>query len=421
MSRMQPAWQFGSHIAALEQCPTNLASQRARASAGVCDLSIGDVKFDTPEHIKQAAMRAIAANDTHYTHVQGSEALRAAIQSKLWRENGLACDVDDIVVGNGAGQLIFAAFFATLEAGDEVVIPTPCWDNYADMVRLNRGVPRFVVPSWGDRLSMADVINAITPRTRWIVLNNPNNPGGFAWSEPELRSLASCLSLVRTPIGVIADETFEKLCFSRRQLVSFASLPGMQHRTLTVNGLSKSHAMAGWRIGYAAGPRCLIEKISLFNANTTYSVCSIAQAAAAAALADTPEAERSLRQLKIQIEASRFAACSRLSLLSNVSFAWPEAGYFVLLDVRQLLARPGEHDAAAFASTQEVCDYLLAAARVAATDGEGFQAPGHIRLSFAGPEHVIAPAYDRVVTALVGKPLRVVPTVAPMAFAFGTA
>ena len=405
MDRTQISWHFTNPIAQMDQCATNKATERARrlASAGVYDLSIGDVKFDTPEHIKQAAIQSIVDNDTHYSPVQGTIALRRAIAAKLLCENGLDYGLEEIVAGNGAGQLIFAALFATLAEGDEVIIPVPCWDNYADMVTLNRGVPRFVHASGGERVKITDIIAAITPRTRWIILNNPNNPGGFVWRREELEGLAEVLGSVANNIAVISDETFEKLCFGRLQPVSFASLPGMRERTLTVNGLSKSHAMSGWRVGYAAGPRKLIEKITVFNANTTYSLCNAAQAAAVAALAPSIETAAALVNLRNEILQSRFAACSRLSLLSNVSFNWPEAGYFVLLDVRPLLGAVGG-PSAAFRTPQDVCDYLTDFAGVMATDGAGFQAPGHIRLSFAGPELEIGAAYDRIVKALITLP-----------------
>lgn len=406
MPHSQISWQFTHPIGWMEPCATNRATERAQAlaGAGICDLSIGDVKFDTPEHIKQAAIRSITENDTHYGPVQGTLELRKAIAGKFLRENGLDYAPEEIVVGNGAGQLMFAALFATLGDGDEVIIPAPCWDNYGDMVLLNRGVPRFVTATGGRRVGVRDIVAAITPRTRWIILNNPNNPGGFIWEDEELRELAGVLGSLANNIAVMSDETFEKLCFGARRPLSFAALPGMRQRTLTVNGLSKSHAMSGWRIGYAAGPRRLIEKITLFSANTTYSVCSVAQAAAAAALKPSFETETALTSLKSHIMQSRYAACSRLSLLSNVAFSWPEAGYFVLLDVRPLLGIvPG--NPAGFRTVQELCDHLLTHAAVVATDGAGFQAPGHIRLSFAGPEQMIAAAFDRIVRVLITLPL----------------
>lgn len=231
----------------------------------------------------------------------------------------------EIIVGNGAGQLIFSALFSTINPGDEVIIPVPYWDNYPDMVRMAQGVPILVATDPDYKLDVDAIACAITPRTKWLILNNPANPSGAIVGSGTLRRLSGLLRTAPAErIAVLADQCFEQLCFDQEPPESFATLPGMFERTLVVNGLSKPYAMTGWRIGYAAGPLPLIEHMSLVAANTTFSVCSVAQAAAIAALDVDKQAPGAY--LLENLRASRHEACNALLRVPKVKFKIPAAG-----------------------------------------------------------------------------------------------
>ena len=261
---------------------------RALKAAGrdVISLSAGEPDFDTPDNIKQAAIRAIEAGETKYTDVAGTLALRRAVAAKFKRDSGLDYTPDEIIVSTGGKQIIYNAMVATLNAGDEVVIPSPCWVSYPDIVALADGTP-VIVPCGqnnGFKLLPEDLEAAITPRTKWFMLNSPSNPTGAAYSAAELRALAEVL--LRHPhVWVITDDIYEKLLYGEAEFATIAEVaPELKSRTLTMNGCSKGYAMTGWRIGFAGGPLPLIKAMDKLQSQSTSNTSSISQAAAVEAL-----------------------------------------------------------------------------------------------------------------------------------------
>ena len=274
----------------IKPSPSGSASQRARelraAGVDVITLSSGEPDFDTPEHICDAAAAAMRRGETRYTNLDGTPALKQAIIGKFSRENHLHYRPEEIIVCTGAKQVIFNAFMASLAPGDEVIIPAPHWVSYTDITLLAEGTP-VVLPcsqNHGFRLRPDDLAAAITPRTRWLMLNSPNNPTGSVYTRDDLAALAEVLR--RHPhVAVMTDDIYEHLLFDGRQFATMAEVaPDLQPRTLTINGCSKAYAMTGWRIGYAGGPANLIKAMTKLQSQSTGPTSSISQAAATAAL-----------------------------------------------------------------------------------------------------------------------------------------
>lgn len=276
--------------AGIKSSPSMAVSMAAKrlvaAGRDIIDLSLGEPDFEPPAHVAEAACAAIRVGGFRYGPPAGMEALRAAIADKFRRENGLSFGLDQIVVGNGAKQILFDAFLATLEPGDEVIIPTPCWVSYGDIVALHGGKPVFVEcePASGFKLSAAQLEQAITPKTRWLMLNSPSNPTGAIYTTEEYRALGDVLAR-HDSILVVSDEIYEHVLLGDIPFISFgAACPDLIDRTLIVNGVSKAYAMTGWRVGYAAGPKPLIAALQKMQSQSVTSVCSVAQVAALAAL-----------------------------------------------------------------------------------------------------------------------------------------
>ena len=282
----------------IQASPAARLRQRTRAlqAAGhdIIVLSSGELFWPTPAHVIAAAHAAALRGETQYTNADGTPELKEAIRAKLARDNGLNYAGDEVIVCTGSMQAIFAAFMATLAPGDEVIVPAPYWASYLDQVRLVGGVPVTVAcgPNQNFKLGPDRLAAAITERTRWLVLNNPTNPTGALYSGDELKALAQVL--LRHPrVRILADELYEHFVFDGRQFASFAAVePRLKHRVLTVNGVSKTYAMTGWRVGYAAGARELVEAMTTIQSHTTACASSIGQAAAVAALTGPQEIVR---------------------------------------------------------------------------------------------------------------------------------
>jgi len=265
---------------------TKLAADIRRSGTDVISLSQGEPDFPTPEHINAAAKAAIERGLTKYTDVDGTPELKAAIVRKFARDNGLTYAASEISVGTGGKQVIFNALLATLDPGDEVILAAPYWVSYPDMVRLAGGTPIEVTcpAAQGFKITPQQVRSAITPRTKWLVLNSPSNPTGAGYSADELRALGTEL-LAHPHVHVLTDDMYEHLRYDGWAFSTLAAeLPALRERTLTVNGVSKAYAMTGWRIGYAGGPQALIAAMATIQSQSTSNPCSIAQAAALAAL-----------------------------------------------------------------------------------------------------------------------------------------
>ena len=281
---------LASRLAAVRPSPTlalvQLAKELKAAGRDVVDLSAGEPDFDTPDHVQQAAIDAMARGETRYTAVAGTPELKKAIRTKFLRDNGLDYTADEVMAATGNKQLLFNAMLATLNAGDEVIIPAPYWVSYPDMVLLAGGKP-VVVPCGQDsnfKLTPDALEAAITPRTKWLILCSPSNPTGSAYSKGELTALAEVLR--RHPqVLILSDDIYEKLVFDGKSFCNILNVaPDLKDRTMVANGVSKSHAMTGWRLGYAAAPAWLIKAMTLIQSQSTSNPCSISQAAAVAAL-----------------------------------------------------------------------------------------------------------------------------------------
>ena len=377
----------------------SLAAKKMRAAGDdVIDLSLGEPDFDTPPHIIEAAYQAMKAGRTRYTGPDGSEELRAAIVAKFKRENGLDYAMDEIAVANGAKQIIFNAFLATLEPGDEVIIPAPYWVSYTDIAVLHGGVARTVqcgVES-GFKLTPERLEAAITDRTRWLLLNSPSNPSGAVYSRDEYAALGEVLS--RHPnVLVLADEIYEHIVAGPQPFVSFAAAcPELRERTLLVNGVSKAYAMTGWRLGYAAGPRSLIAALNKMQSQSTTCPSSISQAAAAAAL-NGPQAF--VTEAVAQYRARGAQVTADLNMIPGLELRPPDGAFYAFPKCAGYIGRHTP-DGQMIGNDTELATYLLSHGKVATVPGAAFGLEPYIRLSFATSRGNLKIALARIAAAL---------------------
>ncbi len=378
---------------------TVVATQRARdfaATTGrsVITLTFGEPDFDTPDNVKQAAIAAIARGETKYTPVAGLAPLREAVAEKFRRENGLACTAARTIVGVGAKHMIHNAFLATLDPGDEVIVPTPCWISYPEMVALC-GAKVVFLPTRiedGFRLDPAALAAAITPRTKWFVLTTPSNPSGAVYTADETAVLAAVLA--RHPdVLVMADNIYEHLVFDGRPFVTPAQVaPELAPRTLTVNGVSKGHAMTGWRVGYATGPQWLIDAMELLQGQQTSGACSIAQWATLEALVGP---QTFIRETRAVFQARRDLVVARLEATPRLRCHRPEGSFYVFpsiagaIGLRTPCGRLIENDTA-------FVDALLHREGVGLVAGAAFHLSPYVRLSFAAATEVLEEACARI-------------------------
>lgn len=379
-------------------------TMRARAlrAAGhrVISLAIGEPDFDTPAHAIEAARRAALAGDTHYPPQDGTPALKEAIQRKFARDNGLDYALDEIMVANGGKQIIANAFLATLDPGDEVVIPAPYWISYADQAKFAGGVPRFVAcpQNNGFRLRAEDLEAAITPRTKWVVLNSPNNPSGAALGEADLRAIAEVLR--RHPhLWVLSDDIYEHLIYDGFRFTTLAQVaPDLRERVLTVNGASKAYAMTGWRVGFCGGPRPLIKAMVNVQGQLTSGVCTVAQAAAAAAL-DGPQ--DILRDRAALYRRRRDLVVAMLNEAQGMSCHRPEGAFYVYPSVAGLIGRT-TRAGRRLETDLDVAIALLEEAHVAVVHGGAYGMSPYIRVSYATDEESLSEACSRIIEFCAG-------------------
>jgi aspartate aminotransferase len=360
----------------------------------IIDLGIGEPDFNTPDHVKQAAVDAIGANYTRYTPVDGSSALKSAISDKFSRDNNLHYDRDQIVVDTGAKPLLFHAMQAMVNPGDEVILPVPCWASYTGMVLLAGANPVNVRCPEDKKFKLQpdDLEKAITGKTRLIVLNSPNNPTGAAYSAEEMKSLTDVL--MRHPqVWIIADDIYEKIVFDNFVFATPASVePGLYERTLTINGVSKAYSMTGWRIGYAGGPRDLIRGIFKIFSQSVGNPCSISQAAAIAALEGPQDY---LKERAASFKERRDFVLQRLNNISGLSCHAPEGAFYLFPSCAGLM---GGHTPAGVAinTSTDLASYLLEEAGLAVVPGAAFEYDPNIRLSYATSMENLETACDRL-------------------------
>ena len=387
-----------SRLSVVKPSASMAASQAAKALAAkgidVIDLGLGEPDFPTPGHIIDAAFTAARSGDTLYTAANGTLALRKAIAGKFERENGLGYSPDEIAVANGAKQIIFNALMATLEPGDEVIVPAPYFVSYPEMVKLLGGMPVSVECGTGSgfRLTPALLEGAITPRTRWLFLNMPGNPSGAVYSQDELAALGAVLA--RHPqVLVLSDEIYEHIIFDGRAFVSFGqACPELRERSLIVNGVSKAYAMTGWRVGYAAGPAPLIKAMGTVQSQSCTSVCSIAQAAAVAAL-NGPQDE--VTRFGRAFERRRDLVVSGIKGINALTLDPPEGAFYAYIGCAALIGAQtpaGE----TLADDAAVAAYLLNEGRVASVPGVAYGLSPFFRISTATSDAVLSEAVARI-------------------------
>ncbi|MEU9960646.1 aspartate transaminase [Streptomyces sp. NPDC050982] len=382
----------------IKPSPSTAAAQRVRElkaqGLAILDLTVGEPDFDTPEHVKAAAVEAIRRGDTKYTPVNGTPQLRAAIAQKLEQRHGLSYSADRIAVGGGAKQVIFLALMATLDTGDEVIVPAPYWVSYPDMVLANDGTP-VVVPcpeAEGFKLTPQRLESAITDRTRWVILNAPSNPTGAAYTVDELRALADVL-LAHPHVQVLTDEIYDEIWFEPGQVPSLAAVePRLTDRVFLTNGVSKAYAMTGWRIGYGAGSAALVAAVNTLQSQISSCPSSISQAAATAALTGDQDF---VRDCVAVYRGRRDVTVKLVDDIPGLSCTPPNGGFYAFVNCTGVLGKrtpAGE----VIGSDEEFARYLLESQQVAVIHGAAYGSPGYFRISFATSTDVLTEACERI-------------------------
>ncbi|MDX7953045.1 pyridoxal phosphate-dependent aminotransferase [Lichenihabitans sp. Uapishka_5] len=372
-------------LARVKPSATIAVTQKARElkaqGRDVISLSVGEPDFDTPDNIKNAAIDAIRRGETKYTPVSGIVPLREAIAAKFKRENGLDYKPSQTIVGTGGKQVLYNAFLASLNPGDEVVIPAPYWVSYPDMVLLNGGTPVFVqgLEEHAFKLQPADLDRAITPRTKWVLLNSPSNPSGAAYSRDEMKALTDVL--MRHPhVWVLTDDIYEHLVYGDFRFVTPAQVePNLMERTLTMNGVSKSYAMTGWRIGFAAGPEKLIKAMDMVQGQQTSGACSIAQWASVEALNGPQDF---IPQSRKAFEERRDLVVSMLNQAKLLEVHKPEGAFYVYPSCKQAIGKTAQ-SGKLIATDEDFVTELLDQEGVAAVHGSAFGTGPNFRISYA--------------------------------------
>ncbi len=384
--------------------PSASIAAKARADAlraagrEIVDFSVGEPDFPTPEHIVDAGVKALQQGLTRYTASAGTVALRTAIVDKFRRENGIDYGVNEIVVGTGAKQLIFSAFTASLNDGDEVIVPAPYWVSYPEMVVLHGGVPKIVEgpAATGFKLTPAALESAITPRTRWLVLNSPNNPTGAIYSKEELSALGEVL--MRHPhVWVMTDEIYEHFSYGDAGHVSIvAAVPALRSRALVINGVSNAYAMTGWRIGYGAGPVELIKAITLLITQSTTCASAASQAAAAAALNGPQDCVGIGREL---FRHRRDRMIRQLASIDGIRCDLPPGAFYVFASVEGLIGRVTP-SGGVLKSDRDVFNYFIDEAGVVSVDGTSYGLSPYVRFSFAISDREIDRGCEAIAAAV---------------------
>ncbi len=363
----------------------------------VINLGVGEPDFDTEQHVKQAAIKAINNGATKYTTVSGTKELRQAICNKFKRENALEYSLEEVVAGTGAKQLLFNALISTVDQGDEVIVPAPYWGSYEEMVAFAEGTPVIIqgAAERGFKITPQQLELAITNRTKWLMLNSPSNPSGAVYSATELKGLAEVL-MAHPHVHILSDDIYEHIIFDDLKFVNILQVqPELRDRTLIVNGVSKSYAMTGWRLGYAAGPIEIIKAMITVQSHSTSCPSSISQAAAVEAL-NGPQTF-----LETQCRAftkRRDLVVRMLNDIPHVECQKPQGAFYVFPDFREFM---GMHTAEGkvINDCNAISAYLLEEAQVALVPGSAFGMPGFLRISYPVSEQVLESACHRIARA----------------------
>jgi aspartate aminotransferase len=389
---------LSARVRRIKPSPSMMARMRAQQlkaqGRDIVDLTTGEPDFDTPEHIQAAATAAMSAGETRYAPVNGTLRLRTAIAAKLARENGVSYALDEITVGSGAKQVIFNALAATMNEGDEVIVPAPYWVSYPDMVLACDGKPVIVTcgENAGFKLTADALENAITPRTRWLILNTPSNPTGAFYNAAEMAALTDVL-LRHRHVALMTDDIYEHIRFDGGEPVCpVAIAPALRERTLLVNGVSKTYAMTGFRIGYGAGPKPLLAAMNVIQSQTTSAAAAMSMAAAAAAL----EGDQSfVGKARAAYKARRDRAIELLNAIDGITCGTPDGAFYIYPSCAGLIGRR-RPDGRILETDLDVALYFLEDAGVAVLDGTAYGLSPYLRLSIATSLDAIEDACARL-------------------------
>jgi aspartate aminotransferase len=379
----------------IKPSPTIAVTQKARelraAGKDVIGLGAGEPDFDTPDNVKNAAIKAIKSGDTKYTAVDGTPALKKAIIAKFKRENKLSYTADQITVGTGGKQVLYNAFMATLNKGDEVIIPAPFWVSYPDMVLLAGGKPKIVkcTEQEGFKLTPSKLRKAITKKTKWLILNSPSNPTGAGYTKKEIEELAKVL-VKNKKVHILSDDIYEHIKYDNFNFYTIAQNSKLKDRTLTMNGVSKSYAMTGWRIGYAAGPKDIIKAIGKIQSQSTSNPSSISQAAAVEALNGN---QGFIQKRSKAFKERRDFVVKSLNSIKGINCLTPNGAFYVFPSCKGLLNKKTK-----LKTDTEFVQKLLEQSNVAVVQGSAFGLDGYFRISYATSMQNLKKAMERIKT-----------------------
>ena len=379
----------------IKPSPTIAVTSKARemraAGKDVIGLGAGEPDFDTPDNIKEAAIEAIRKGDTKYTAVDGTPALKKAIQAKFSRENDLSYELDQISVGTGGKQVLYNAFMATINKGDEVIIPAPYWVSYPDIVLLAGGKPKIIKCDEKNnfKLTPEKLKKAVSKKTKWIIINSPSNPTGSGYTKDEIIALSKILMKYKN-LYILSDDIYEHITYDGFKFFTIAQIEKLKSRTLTMNGVSKSYSMTGWRIGYAAGPKEIIKAMAKIQSQSTSNPTSISQAAAVEALNGTQDfiSERSN-----SFKERRNFVVDSLNNIKGISCLSPEGAFYVFPNCKKLLNKKTK-----LKTDKDFVEKLLEKAEVAVVQGSAFGLEGYFRISYATSMENLKKAMKRIKT-----------------------
>jgi len=377
----------------IKPSPTIAVTSKARemraAGKDVIGLGAGEPDFDTPDNIKEAAIEAIKKGDTKYTAVDGTPKLKKAIQGKFKRENNLSYELDQISVGTGGKQVLYNVFMATLNPGDEVIIPAPYWVSYPDMVLLAGGTPKLVKCSENNEFKITpdELKKAIGKKTKWLIINSPSNPTGSCYTKKEIEDLSKIL-IDNKHVFILSDDIYEHITYDNFKFFTMAQINFLKDRTLTMNGVSKSYSMTGWRIGYGAGPKDIIKAVAKIQSQSTTNPSSISQAAAVEALNGTQDF---IKTRADSFKERRDFVVKTLNSINGLSCLKPSGAFYVFPNCKKLLG-----DKTKLKTDKEFVEKLLEKAEVAVVQGSAFGLDGYFRISYATSMDNLKKALDRI-------------------------
>ena len=388
---------ISNNLNKIKPSPTIAVTQKARelkaAGKDVIGLGAGEPDFDTPDNIKEAAIKAIRDGDTKYTAVDGTPVLKKAIVNKFKRENNLDYDLDQITVGAGGKHVIYNAMMATLNEGDEVIVPAPYWVSYPDMVLLAGGTPIILEcdEKQGFKLSPSELDKAITPKTKWIILNSPSNPTGACYSESDILELSKIL-IKHSHVYILSDDIYEHVVYEGFKFFTIAQIKELKDRVLTMNGVSKAYSMTGWRIGYAAGPKDIIKAIAKIQSQSTTNPSSISQAAAVEALNGKQDF---IKERAKSFQERRDFVVSSLNQIEGIECLNPDGAFYVFPSCKALIGKKDPNGNVINNDTDFVKS-LLEHSGIAVVQGSAFGLEGFFRISYATSMENLKKALEKI-------------------------